>query len=140
MAQAGDDIRLVQMLLDVAADLDAEAEAIEAEQHGERRLRPDGTIRARWAAADTDMEPRPVQIVDISLNGARLRADTCHHTGSRVVLELPGEGLHLCGTIIRACDQEAAIAFDDRSRSAPELARFVHSGVQSARLPAFSQG
>jgi hypothetical protein len=31
MAQSGDDIRLSRMLLDVAIDLDAEAEAIEAE-------------------------------------------------------------------------------------------------------------
>jgi hypothetical protein len=31
LAQSGDDIRLSRMLLDVAVDLDAEAEAIEAE-------------------------------------------------------------------------------------------------------------
>jgi hypothetical protein len=31
MAQSGDDLQLSRMLLDVASDLDAEAEAIEAE-------------------------------------------------------------------------------------------------------------
>jgi hypothetical protein len=31
LAQSGDDVRLSRMLLDVASDLDAEAEAIEAE-------------------------------------------------------------------------------------------------------------
>lgn len=31
LAQSGDDVRLSRMLLDVAADLDAEAEAIESE-------------------------------------------------------------------------------------------------------------
>ena len=37
MAQSGDDMRLAQMLLDVAIDLDAEAEAIEAQAAKERR-------------------------------------------------------------------------------------------------------
>lgn len=32
MARAGDDVRLAEMLLEVALDLEAEAEAIEAEQ------------------------------------------------------------------------------------------------------------
>jgi hypothetical protein len=32
MARAGDDVRLTEMLLEVATDLEAEAEAIEAEQ------------------------------------------------------------------------------------------------------------
>jgi hypothetical protein len=35
MAQNGDDIRLSRMLLEVASDLDAEAEAIEAEMGAE---------------------------------------------------------------------------------------------------------
>jgi hypothetical protein len=35
MAQSGDDLQLSRMLLDVASDLDAEAEAIEAEMVAE---------------------------------------------------------------------------------------------------------
>ena len=34
MARAGEDVRLAEMLLEVALDLEAEAEAIEAEQRG----------------------------------------------------------------------------------------------------------
>jgi hypothetical protein len=34
MARTGDDVRLAEMLLEVALDLEAEAEAIEAEQCG----------------------------------------------------------------------------------------------------------
>jgi hypothetical protein len=37
LAQSGDDLRVSQMLLEVALDLDAEAEAIEAEQPRESR-------------------------------------------------------------------------------------------------------
>jgi hypothetical protein len=33
MARAGDDVRLAEMLLEVALDLEAEADAIDAEQH-----------------------------------------------------------------------------------------------------------
>jgi hypothetical protein len=45
MAQSGGDIRLSRMLLDVASDLDAEAEAIEAEM----MIGPDGPHRAHRA-------------------------------------------------------------------------------------------
>jgi hypothetical protein len=38
MAHGGDDVRLAQMLLEVAIDLEAEAEAIEAEQTGSKPL------------------------------------------------------------------------------------------------------
>jgi hypothetical protein len=40
MAQSGDDLRVSQMLLEVALDLDAEAEAMEAEQ-------PEGSRHSR---------------------------------------------------------------------------------------------
>jgi hypothetical protein len=47
LAQTGDDIRLSRMLLDVALDLDAEAEAIEAEMvMGQTGLRRSGLAEA----------------------------------------------------------------------------------------------
>jgi hypothetical protein len=55
LAQSGDDIRLSRMLLDVAIDLDAEAEAIEAEmvQDHHRRGR---TSRALVSVTGADSE------------------------------------------------------------------------------------
>ncbi len=45
MAQKGDDIRLARMLLDVASDFDAEADAIEA-QTATKHSRPRHILRA----------------------------------------------------------------------------------------------
>lgn len=63
MARAGDDIRLVEMLLEVAFDLEAEAEAIEAEQLGARLTvaEPAGTGAAwLWQAPGRSKELKPL--------------------------------------------------------------------------------
>jgi hypothetical protein len=48
MARAGEDVRLAEMLLEVALDLEAEAEAIEAEQRDARPM-PLEPVKARSA-------------------------------------------------------------------------------------------
>ena len=62
LAQSGDDIRLSRMLLDVAADLDAEAEAIEAEiaqeQDGFGRRRRAGLSEVLLSITGLDGEAR----------------------------------------------------------------------------------
>jgi hypothetical protein len=93
MAQSGDDVRLSRMLLEVALDLDAEAEAMESNDVAERRgfprvIRPE-ILEAFIHVTDPDTDPRPVQIIDLSAGGAKFRTDTAPTPGSRVTLELP---------------------------------------------------
>ncbi len=55
LAQSGDDIRLSRMLLDVALDLDAEAEAIESEMMTDRgNLDRGGLAKTLFRVTGTD--------------------------------------------------------------------------------------
>ena len=116
MAESGEDIRLSKMLLDVAHDLDAEAKAIESggtmERRRHTRLRPVGIHEALLHANDDYWDMTPVQIINLSRSGAKLRTERPQMVGSKVTLELPDEGLHLDGSILRVSGSEAAIAFD----------------------------
>jgi hypothetical protein len=73
MAQSGEDFRLAVMLLDVAIDLDAEAEAIEAEA-AQQRHRPNwaGLQAATLHSAPANGDGIPVQFVDTTSGGATL--------------------------------------------------------------------
>lgn len=128
MARVGEDVRLVQMLLEVASDLEAEAETIEAEQRDASRIRPLRTLRAILSGVNGSPAVGPVEIIDISLSGAKFQADFSHDPGAAVALELPAFGLHLQGTIVRADDRETAMTFDRQSSAAPGLAQLVFSG------------
>jgi hypothetical protein len=126
MAQSGEDLRLSKMLLDVALDLDAEAEAIEAqaaakERRGFARLRLSGIQGALLHASNADSDPTPVQIVNLSMGGAKLRAEHPQTVGNKVTLEVPCQGLQLDGTILRVRGREASIAFEPVSRDDPGL-------------------
>jgi hypothetical protein len=122
------------MLLEVALDLDAEAEAMENGGVTDRR----GSPRVRRPVVDAAMlhvigpvaeppvtEPRPVQIIDLSAGGAKFRADRTPTPGSRVVLELPACALRLDGTIVRTRGSDVAMAFDPASRADPALNRLL---------------
>ncbi|HEY4171643.1 MAG TPA: hypothetical protein VGM42_01355 [Rhodopila sp.] len=116
------------MLLEVAADLDAEAEAIET---GDRAARPH-TLRPDIHAALLHMigfptDPRPVQITKLSIGGAKFRTENVLTPGSRVVLELPDRALRLDGTISRAAGADAAMVFDPASSADPALSRLLHA-------------
>jgi PilZ domain len=121
MAKSGDDIRLSQMLLEVAVDLEAEAEAIEAAETEEPKSfsspRPPTIDGAVLHTGGSDTDARPVQIVGLSAGGARVRIDQAPPPGSKVMLELPTHALHLDGTVLRVRGREAAIAFDVASGS-----------------------
>lgn len=122
LAQSGDDVRLSRMLLEVASDLDAEADAMET---GDRDARP----RACRPEARTALlhmiglpaDPRPVQITNLSVGGAKFRTDSAPTPGSRVVLELPGSALRLDGTISRARGADTAMIFDPATSADPAL-------------------
>lgn len=129
MAESGDDLRISQMLLEVARDLDAEAEAIEAARPDERRrlprLRAGGVYGAILHLGSDDPTGEPVRIIDLSAGGARLRTDRMQSTGASVVLAIPSLGLRLNGSIVRVRGFEAAVKFDSASSADPALGRLL---------------
>jgi hypothetical protein len=131
MAQFGDDFRISQMLLEVALDMDTEAAAIEArypdEQRRSPRLCPSEAYRALLHVVDGDTSGRPVEIIDLSFGGAKVRCDVSHTPGTRAVLEIPSQGLRLTGRIIRVRVNEAALAFDPEASSDPSLGELLRS-------------
>jgi hypothetical protein len=131
LAQSGDDVRLSRMLLEVAEDLDAEAHAMETVDRADRR----GFPRARRPEIHDALlhmigpltDPRPVQITNLSIGGARFRTDRAPTPGSRVILEIPDNALRLDGTILRARGADAAMVFDPASSADPALSRLLRS-------------
>jgi hypothetical protein len=148
MAQSGDDVRLSRMLLEVALDLDAEADAMETREVRERRRFPRLSRPAIYEALlhmigpYTDPRPadprsadsRPVQIIDLSAGGARFRTDRAPTPGSRVVLELLGRALRLDGTTLCTRGTDAAMAFDPASSADPGLSRLLQSEALMDRV------
>jgi hypothetical protein len=136
MAQSGEDIRLSRMLLEVALDLDAEAEAIEAQAASERRgyarLRLSEIRDALLHANETCHDPMPVQVLNLSKGGARLRGEQPQIVGNKVTLELPGQGLHLDGTVLRVRGKDASIVFGPVSSENPGLNALLRSEPATA--------
>jgi hypothetical protein len=137
LAQFGDDLRISQMLLDVAHEMDAEADAIDAEHPEEQRrsprLCPTEPIGALLHLVTDDPVGRPVQIVNLSFGGAKLRGDVSHTPGTRVALQIPSHSLHLRGRINRVRGTEAALTFDAESSADPVLGRLLRS-MPAARV------
>jgi len=131
MAQSGDDLRLSRMLLEVALDMDAEAEAMEASSAAERRafprVSPPDIHEALLHTVGQGSDTRPARIINLSVGGARFRVDRAPAPGSRVVLELPGRGLSLNGTILRVRGMQVAMAFDPASSADPGLSWLLGS-------------
>jgi hypothetical protein len=126
MAQSGDDLRLSRMLLEVALDLDAEAEAIEADRKADGPvLHASDICGALLHMAGPCAETSPAQVLDLSVGGARFRVDRRQTPGSKVTLELPVHALRLDGTILRAHGLDAAMIFDPASSTHPALARLL---------------
>jgi hypothetical protein len=104
LALTGEDVRLAQMLMELAADLDAEADTMEAEQAGAvtaRRQQDDmaipGAIPGALPGALPEVMPgpadkRPAQIIDLTLTGIK-PPEIRSGKGSGVVLPFPGSGL-----------------------------------------------
>jgi hypothetical protein len=131
MAQTGDDIRLSRMLLEVALDLDAEAEAIEAagvaEQRGFPRIRPPRIDGALLHMVGPNADTKPVRIINLSIAGAKTRIDRPPPPGTKVVLEIPSHDLQLDGAILRVCGADVAITFDPPSGANLGLARLLRT-------------
>lgn len=131
LAQSGDDIRLSRMLLEVALDLDAEAEAMETGSASDRRsvevMRETGPFDALLYEAGARTNGKPVWIIDLSLGGARFRADTPQSPGSQVTLELRDHSVRLDGAISRVRGLEAAMVFRPDPRSDPAFSRLLRS-------------
>jgi hypothetical protein len=135
MAQSGDDMRLSRMLLEVALDLDAEADAMEAGRGSERRnfprARPSDIQEGLLHLPHSDAEARPVEIINLSVGGAKFRGARMQAPGSKVVLELPDHGLRLDGTILRTRGAEAAMVFDPDTSADPALRSLVRSQTRA---------
>ncbi len=135
MAQSGDDIRLSRMLLEVALDLDAEAEAMEsgtiATRRGLSQRRPLPFHGALLHATGQNADPQPVHIINLSGSGARLRTDDAPPPGSKVILELTSHGVRVEGTILRRRGAEAAMAFEPSSCDDPALSRLLRSEAEA---------
>jgi hypothetical protein len=131
MAQSGDDIRLSRMLLEVAVDLDAEADAIESSHAADRRrfprLRSSDTAAGLLHRVDADDDVIPVHVINLSIGGARFRVDRVPPPGSKVTLELPVHGISLDGTILRARGTDAAMLFDSAASADPILRGLLRS-------------
>jgi hypothetical protein len=121
------------MLLEVALDLDAEADAMESDREVDRnafqRVRPSTNLEGLLHQADPDAESRRAQIISLSTSGARFRVDRTQTPGTKVTLELPGHDLRLVGTILRTRGAEAAMVFDPASSADPDLSRVLRSQV-----------
>ncbi len=142
MAKSGDDMQLSKMLLDVARDLDAEAKEIESggtlERRRHVRLRPVGIHEALLHANEDYWDMTPVQIVNLSRSGAKIKAERSQLVGSQVTLELPDEGLHLDGSILRVNGTEVAIAFSPVASADSGLNRLLQE--QQAKKSAGASG
>jgi hypothetical protein len=128
------------MLLEVALDLDAEAEAMEAvaiaDRRGFQQIGGSEVHDALLHEFGSDAEPWRVRIVNLSAGGARFRAD-CHQSpGSRVTLELPDHALRLDGTILHILGGEAAMVFEPGASADPALGLLLRAQSQSNRVEA----
>jgi hypothetical protein len=87
MAQFGDDRRISLMLLEVARDMDAEAEAIEVgqpnEQHRSLRYNPGEAYPALLHLVADDPVVRPVQIIDLSFRWCEITLQRFSYAGNR---------------------------------------------------------
>jgi PilZ domain len=140
MAQSGDDMQLSRMLLEVAIDLDAEAEAMESssatDRRGFQRVAGSGIYGALLHLVGSGTDPKPVQLIDLSMSGARFRIDRTQTPGAKVILELPDQTLRLGGTIVRAAGTEAVMVFEAASSADPALRQLVRSEWRTERVRA----
>ena len=129
MSQLEDDSRLSRILLKVAENLDAEADAMEAEG---RERRASARIRQieMFGTLSSASGPQEalVQITNLSAGGAKIRfGGNGEPPAGNVVLAVPNLGLFLKGTILRTRGAEAAIIFDSTTSADPCLAWVLQS-------------
>ena len=138
MAELGEDAQLAILLLEVARDLDAEADAIEAGQPNDRRAAsrvpvPGLPVTLRLTAPEVGV--RQVTLTDLSITGARLAGEVASPLGSRVMLELPSLGVRLPALVTRVEPNGIAVAFaasPDTAQAADRVLRHVTEERESA--------
>ena len=90
-------------------------------------MRETGPFAALLYEAGARTNGKPVWIIDLSLGGARFRADTPQSPGSQVTLELRDHSVRLDGAISRVRGLEAAMVFRPDPRSDPAFSRLLRS-------------
>jgi hypothetical protein len=133
LAQTGDDIRLSRMLLEVALELDVEAQAIEAENAPNGQDHDPATPCAGILYQTDDRPdsknagPIPVEVMNLSISGAKFRIDRALTPGTQMTLELLSPALRLHGTIMSLSGRETAMVFDFASSADPGLTRLLRT-------------
>jgi hypothetical protein len=135
MAGLGEDVTLMKLLLEVANDLDAEADVIEAGMDRDRRasvrIQADGVPAIlRSPAIGTCF--RSVLLYDLSLSGARLSGDATFFVGMRVILEVPSCGLHIAAHVVRVAPHTTALVFDDEPHTIQVLEHAIRLLAETA--------
>ncbi len=134
MAQSGDDVRLSRMLLEVAIDLDEEAEAMEAQAALSNHMSRDqpGTEKYGALLHNTHNNPDnpvmgsiPVEIVSLSVGGVKFRIARALKPGSRMTLELSKQAIRLDGIVVSIFGTETTMVFDSSSSADPALSRLL---------------
>jgi hypothetical protein len=131
MAELGQDAKLALLLLEVARDLDAEADLIEAGLPRDRRSAP--RIPVEGMAATLRLTPPQANrwemtLTDLSLGGARLSGPARLPVGARVILDLPACGVQLPARVARVEPGVIAVAFatdQETLQSAEQVVREV---------------
>ena len=124
LAQAGDDRRLAQMLLELAIDLDAEAEAIEAEQASAEDRQPAG-------ATATGGDRAATRIIDLPPSGVKAPVEARPGCFSAVVLPFPGRSIPQEMTLLPAGAHPAAAAMNTLSLAVPAPAQPLSADRQA---------
>jgi hypothetical protein len=126
LAQAGDDRRLAQMLLELAIDLDAEAEAIDAEQasaEGQRSQPPGIMANGGDRAA--------ARIIDLTPSGMKSPAEARPGRFSAMVLPFPGRSILQEATLLPSGTDHATAARDTLSPAVPAPAQPLPADKQA---------
>jgi hypothetical protein len=114
MAGFGQDAGLVDLLLEVARDLDAEADAMDAGVERNRRatsrIPGDGIPAIVHSAALFD-SVQSLLLSDLSVGGALLAGRAAFRTGSNVILDIPSCGLRVSAQVTRVEPNGIALAF-----------------------------
>jgi hypothetical protein len=128
IATLGQDTTLYHLLLEVAQDLDAEADAIEAGVGRDRRSNSRLPIRGfsvKLHLAPQLGEPAPLALRDMSRSGARLTGKAGVSAGASVVLEITAIEARLKARVTRIEPDSIALAFDADEDTVNEAERVL---------------
>jgi hypothetical protein len=136
MAMLGQDARLSGLLLEVALDLDAEADLIEAGMDRERRSAPRlpaSFVPVRMWSLDPGAPGYTLTLTDLSAAGARLSGSVPWPIGTPVILEFLDCGIRIAARIVRLEPEGIGLAFESDRDTALLVDQVVHRLARAHR-------